>query len=69
MTVRNRIKELRYVRAGDLIPNPKNWRKHPKPQRDALQAVLQIMCEHKPPAKAWRDGGYSDGVDRCRAVE
>ena len=39
MTVRNRIKELRYVRAGDLIPNPKNWRRHPKAQRDALRAM------------------------------
>ena len=40
MTIRNRITELRHVRAGDLKANPKNWRKHPKPQRDALQAVL-----------------------------
>ena len=39
MTVCNRIKELRYVRAGDLIPNPKNWRRHPKAQRDALRAM------------------------------
>ncbi len=39
MTVRNRIKELRNVRAGDLIPNPKNWRRHPKAQRDALRAM------------------------------
>ena len=39
MTVRNRIKELRYVRAGDLIPNPKNRRRHPKAQRDALRAM------------------------------
>ena len=29
MTIRNRITELRHVRAGDLRPNPKNWRKHP----------------------------------------
>ena len=40
MTIRNRITELRYVRAGDLRPNPKNWRKHPKAQRQAVQAVL-----------------------------
>ncbi len=40
MAVRNRITELRYVRAGDLRPNPKNWRKHPKAQSQALQSVL-----------------------------
>jgi hypothetical protein len=29
MNIRDRIKELRRVRAGDLRPHPKNWRKHP----------------------------------------
>lgn len=38
--IRDRIKELRRVRAGDLLPNPKNWRTHPDSQRSALQAVL-----------------------------
>lgn len=38
--IRDRIKELRRVRAGDLLPNPKNWRTHPKPQRDALAGIL-----------------------------
>ena len=37
---RNRIRELRYVQASTLIPNPANWRKHPKAQREALQAML-----------------------------
>ena len=37
---RNRIRELRYVQASTLIPNPANWRRHPKAQRDALQAML-----------------------------
>jgi DNA modification methylase len=37
---RDRIKELRRVRAGDLRPNPKNWREHPETQRAALQGVL-----------------------------
>lgn len=39
-TIRDRIKALRRVRAGDLIPSPKNWRTHPKVQRDALNGVL-----------------------------
>jgi DNA modification methylase len=38
--IRDRIKELRRVRAKDLIPNPKNWRRHPKAQADALRGLL-----------------------------
>ena len=41
MTIRNRIKEHRRVRAGDLVPHELNWRKHPKSQRDALEAVYK----------------------------
>jgi ParB-like nuclease family protein len=40
MNVRDRIKELRRVRARDLVPNPKNWRTHPRGQRDALHDLL-----------------------------
>lgn len=40
MQIRDRIKELRRVPAADLRPNPKNWRKHPGAQRDALKGVL-----------------------------
>jgi DNA modification methylase len=38
--IRDRVKELRRVRAGDLIPHPKNWRLHPKAQQEALRGVL-----------------------------
>jgi len=38
--IRDRIKQLRRVRAGDLIPHAKNWRTHPDAQRDALRGVL-----------------------------
>ena len=37
---RNRVRELRYVRAGELLPNPRNWRKHPDVQQAALRGVL-----------------------------
>lgn len=37
---RNRVKEMRFIRAGDLLANPKNWREHPKSQRDAMDGVL-----------------------------
>jgi hypothetical protein len=40
MNVRDRVKELRRVRAGDLIPNERNWRTHPDRQKDALRGVL-----------------------------
>jgi len=40
MQIRNRVKALRNVRAGDLVPNPKNWRAHPKAQQDALRGIL-----------------------------
>ena len=40
MQIRDRIKEFRRVKASDLIPNPKNWRKHPKRQADALRGLL-----------------------------
>jgi DNA modification methylase len=39
-TIRDRIRELRRVRAQDLIPNPKNWRRHPKAQAQALRGLL-----------------------------
>jgi DNA modification methylase len=38
--VRDRIVELRRVKAGELRPNPRNWRRHPKGQREALRALL-----------------------------
>ena len=40
MQIRDRIKELRRVKASDLLPNPKNWRTHPVEQQDALKGVL-----------------------------
>jgi ParB-like chromosome segregation protein Spo0J len=40
MHVRDRVKELRRVRAGDLVPNPRNWRTHPQAQQDALRGLL-----------------------------
>lgn len=40
MQVRDRIKELRRVRANLLRPNPRNWRTHPDAQRAALRDLL-----------------------------
>ena len=49
MQIRDRIKELRRVPASELRPNPKNWRKHPDAQRDALRGLLA-------------DVGYADAL-------
>ena len=38
--IRDRIKELRRVKAKELLPNPKNWRRHPKAQAEALRGLL-----------------------------
>jgi len=40
MKIRNRIRELRLVKAATLRPNPRNWRTHPDTQRDALRGLL-----------------------------
>jgi hypothetical protein len=36
----DRIRELRRVWASELVPNPKNWRRHPKEQAAALKGLL-----------------------------
>ena len=43
MDIRNRIQGLRTIRAGDLRPNPRNWRLHLDEQRSALSRVLQSI--------------------------
>lgn len=40
LRIRDRIKELRRVPARELLPNPKNWRRHPKAQTEALRDLL-----------------------------
>ena len=41
ISFRDRIIELRRVPARELIPNPKNWRRHPERQAAALRGVLE----------------------------
>ncbi len=40
MQIRDRVKELRRVKAEQLKPHPRNWRTHPQRQGDALRGVL-----------------------------
>jgi DNA modification methylase len=49
VNIRDRIVELRRVKASDLVSNPKNWRTHPKAQKDALRGLLA-------------DVGYADAL-------
>ncbi len=51
MAIRNRIKEYRVVRAGDIMPSPRNWRTHPKKQVAALKGVLEEL--------GWADVGLT----------
>ena len=39
--IRDRIRELRRVKASLLVPNPKNWRIHGKQQAAALKGLLR----------------------------
>ena len=40
MKIRDRIKSFRRVKASELLPNPRNWRRHPEGQREALRGLL-----------------------------
>src|SRR5215471_20888796 len=42
-SIRNRIIEHVSVRAGDLVPHPNNWRRHPPDQRRALEDSLSEL--------------------------
>ena len=41
MNVRDRVMELRRVRASELRRNPRNWRRHPAAQAAALAGMFQ----------------------------
>jgi DNA modification methylase len=38
--IRDRVKELRRVPAKELLANPRNWRRHPRAQTEALRGLL-----------------------------
>lgn len=43
VSIQDRIKSLRRVKAKDLLPDKRNWRKHPPNQRKALRKVLDRL--------------------------
>ncbi len=56
MKIRDRIRELRRVKASQLRPSPRNWRTHPDAQRDALRGVLAEV-------------GYANALVACEAED
>ena len=40
---RDRIVDIVTARAGDLVPNPRNWRTHPETQRRGLEQLLDTV--------------------------
>ena len=43
MNLRNRVTEMRVIRAEELQDNEGNWRLHPQFQRDSLRGVLETI--------------------------
>lgn len=41
--MRQRIKELRWVKPADLAPDPRNWRRHPPQQVQQLRQMLESV--------------------------
>ena len=71
MKIRDRIKELRRVRASELKPNPANWRKHPQAQQDALRGILaEVGFADAVLARELSDGSLQliDGHLRCETA-
>jgi hypothetical protein len=71
MKIRDRIRELRRVRASELVPNEKNWRRHPKAQSNALRGLLaEIGYEDALIARELPDGrlGLIDGHLRAETT-
>ena len=72
---RDRTRELRSVRAGDLIHDPRNWRKHPAIQRDGLQTMLDrvgwadaVIARETPEGLMLVDGHLRAGLDEDELI-
>jgi len=74
--IRNRVKELRMVKASELLANPKNWRKHPDSQRRNLQAVVKeigfadaLLARETPEGLMLIDGHLRSELDPAAVYE
>ena len=73
--MRNRIKELRQVRAGDLLPDPRNFRRHPERQRKAMAQMVErlgyvnaVVARETPEGLVLIDGHLRAGLDPGQTV-
>jgi DNA modification methylase len=73
--VRDRVVELVRVRAGDLQPNPRNWRRHPEPQRAALRGLLRqigyadaLLARREGDSLVLIDGHLRQSLDPAQVV-
>jgi len=66
--IRNRIKELRQVKASLLKPSPENWRTHPEAQQRALRGILsEVGYADALIARELEDGSLELIDGHCRA--
>ena len=69
MKLKDRIKGLERIPARDLLPHPKNWRTHPREQRDALRGILaEVGIADALLVRRTKDG-YQILDGHCRAEE
>ena len=75
MSFRNRILRLDHIEAGKLIPDSRNWRRHPKGQQDALKAMLgsvgyadALIARETPEGLVIIDGHLRAGLDATQVV-
>ncbi len=69
MKLKDRIKGLERIRASELLPHPKNWRTHPREQRDALRGILaEVGIADALLVRRTKDG-YQILDGHCRAEE
>lgn len=58
MKIRDRVVELRRVKASELSPHPQNWRQHPENQQNALRAALADIGYADALKVRQHNGGY-----------
>lgn len=69
MKLKDRIKGLERIPARDLLPHPRNWRTHPREQRDALRGILaEVGIADALLVRRTKDG-YQILDGHCRAEE
>lgn len=69
MKLKDRIKGLERIPARDLLPHPRNWRTHPREQRDALRGILADVGIADALLVRETPDGYQILDGHCRAEE